>query len=176
MTGRDRNIAAANVPKLGTAASQDTGTSGTKIPLLDGANTWSGNIIMSGAKIFMADQILDQPVVRDYAIENATPSSSSGTLTLDYTTGPDFSVTLTENVTTLTLSNWPASGNSGVMRVKFKQNGTGGYSVTWPAAIKWPGGTAPTQTTGANKWDRYVFVTDDGGTIVDGMQIGADFS
>lgn len=28
---------------LGTAATQNTGTSGTTVPLLDGANTWSGN-------------------------------------------------------------------------------------------------------------------------------------
>ena len=33
---------------LGTAATQNTGTSGTTIPLLDGANTWSGLQTLSG--------------------------------------------------------------------------------------------------------------------------------
>lgn len=34
---------------LGTAATQNTGTSGANVPLLDGANTWSGNQIIQKA-------------------------------------------------------------------------------------------------------------------------------
>jgi len=37
----------AGIP-LGTASAYDIGTSGTKVPLLDGANTWSGNQTYTG--------------------------------------------------------------------------------------------------------------------------------
>lgn len=37
-----RKVANADVTGLGTASTQNTGTSGTNVPLLDGANTWSG--------------------------------------------------------------------------------------------------------------------------------------
>lgn len=31
-----------------------------------------------------------------------------------------------------------------------KQNGTGGYGITWPSGVKWAGGVTPTLTTTAN--------------------------
>ncbi len=37
---------------LGTAATRNTGTSGTTVPLLDGVNTWSNNQTFSGALIY----------------------------------------------------------------------------------------------------------------------------
>ena len=40
MAGRDRNPQTSN---LGTAAAKNIGTSGNKVPVLDGENTWSGN-------------------------------------------------------------------------------------------------------------------------------------
>ena len=40
---------------LGTAAVVDTGTSGTKVPLLDGNNTHSGTVTMSGKSIIDAN-------------------------------------------------------------------------------------------------------------------------
>ena len=44
---------------LGTSAVIDTGTSGTKVPLLDGANTWSGAQTHSAAVLFSADNTYD---------------------------------------------------------------------------------------------------------------------
>src|SRR5690606_15246733 len=38
---------------LGTAAGKDTGTSGTKVPLLDGANTWSAPQVIDGTAATM---------------------------------------------------------------------------------------------------------------------------
>jgi hypothetical protein len=40
------------------------------------------------------------------------------------------------------------------------QTGGGSHTVTWPAAVKWSGGTAPTLTTTANKRDSFHFVCD----------------
>jgi hypothetical protein len=40
------------------------------------------------------------------------------------------------------------------------QDGTGSRTLTWNAVFKWPGGTAPTLSTGAGKRDVFVFSTD----------------
>jgi hypothetical protein len=33
------------------------------------------------------------------------------------------------------------------------QGGSGSYTITWPASVKWSGGTAPTLTTTVGKTD-----------------------
>ena len=40
------------------------------------------------------------------------------------------------------------------------QDGTGSRTATWPATVKWPGGTAPTLTTAANAIDIIGFYFD----------------
>lgn len=104
----------------------------------------------------------------------AAPASSSGTLVLDLLTANVFNVTLTEAVTTLTLSNPKASGQYDQFTLISAQDGIGGFSYTWPASVDWPGGTAPTQTTAANAVDIYHFMTVDGGTTWHGRQLSAD--
>ena len=113
---------------------------------------------------------------KDYAETRTTPSSSAGTLTLDIENGNIFEVTLTENVTTLNINNPPASGKAGSFTLILKQDGTGGYTVTWPAAVKWAGGTAPTLSSGPNDIDIITFLTTDAGTAWYGMTAGLDFS
>jgi len=47
--------------------------------------------------------------------------------------------------------------------VIFNYNGTG-YSVTWPASVRWPNAVAPTLTNTNGKRDMFSFLTIDGGT------------
>lgn len=56
-------------------------------------------------------------------------------------------LTLDENLT-LTLNN-PVAG--GTYTLIFVQDGSGGNTVTWPAAVEWPGSSAPTITSTANR-------------------------
>ncbi len=56
------------------------------------------------------------------------------------------------------------------------QDGTGSRTVTWPASVRWSGGTAPTISTGANAVDVLVFETIDGGTTWYGSLVGVNFS
>jgi hypothetical protein len=44
------------------------------------------------------------------------------------------------------------------------QDATGSRLVTWPAAVRWPGGTAPTLTAAAGRRDVLTFVCTDGST------------
>jgi hypothetical protein len=129
---------------------------------------------MSG-ELNMADQLLTRPKLKDYSEEQATPSSSAGALTLDMTTANVFEVTLTEN-TTLTFSNPPASGDAGSFTLILKQDATGSRTVTWPAAVDWASGTAPTLTTTASGVDILTFLTTDAGTRWYGFTAGQAFA
>jgi hypothetical protein len=81
--------------------------------------------------------------------------NTSTAKTLDWNNGTKQSVTATGNVT-FTLSN-PVAGIS--YRIEITQDGTGSRTYTWPAAVKWPGGTAPTGS-GAAKIDMILLFWD----------------
>lgn len=58
--------------------------------------------------------------------------------------------TLSANLT-LTLSGQSLADQMVVTFAQPASGGTYSYTVTWPAAIKWAGGSAPTMPTGASK-------------------------
>ena len=73
-------------------------------------------------------------------------AGNSGTaLTLNWNNGVQQIVTLTGNVT-FTFSN-PVAGRG--YRLILYQDATGGRVITWPASVRWEGGTAPILTTTA---------------------------
>jgi hypothetical protein len=53
------------------------------------------------------------------------------------------------------------------------EDGTGGWTVTWPGSVVWLGGTTPTHTTTAGTTTIYAFFTRNGGTTWIGGQLGA---
>jgi hypothetical protein len=74
---------------------------------------------------------------------------NSGTAkTIDLSTGNSQKLTLTGNVT-LTLTNPTDSGTYNLEIF----TGTGGFTATWPASVKWPAGTPPTITVTAGRVD-----------------------
>ena len=108
-------------------------------------------------------------------IETKTaPAISSGTLTLNCSLGNVFAVSLNAAITTLTISNIPTTGNAFGLTLAFTCDGTA-RAVTWPAAVKWSGGTAPTLTSTNNKVDIFVLTTWDGGTTFFAMVGGQNF-
>ena len=117
------------------------------------------------AALQISDQELRRPVLLDYAVKHNSISSSAGTLTIDLTTGNSFVTTLTENVSTVTTSNPPATGAYGQFVIKIIQDGAGGaFTVTWPASVIWPGGAAPTVTVTNGAIDEFTLRTIDAGT------------
>ncbi|MFC1729750.1 hypothetical protein ACFL6I_05380 [candidate division KSB1 bacterium] len=83
-------------------------------------------------------------------------------------------ITLTGNCT-FTFSNPPTSGTGGTITLILKQDGTGSRTATWPASVKWAGGTAPTLTTTLTTgMDVLSFITTDGGTTWLGFAAGSD--
>lgn len=104
-----------------------------------------------------------------------TFSSSGGSLTINCNSGSVFQVTLTENVTSTTFSNAPSSGTAYGFTLRVIQ-GSPARTITWPAAVDWPGGTAPTLSSGSGDVDVFVFFTTDGGTTWYGFTAGQDLS
>jgi len=74
-------------------------------------------------------------------------SFAGGALTLDAALGNHQSVTLTGNVSSMTVTN-PKLGQ--IMTVEFLQDATGSRTVSWPANYKFAGGAAPVLSTAAN--------------------------
>ena len=112
---------------------------------------------------------------KSYNETYATASSSSGSLTIDCETGNVFQITLTEDVTSTSFSNPPASGTAYGFTLKIIQDSTA-RTITWPAAVDWPAATAPTLSSGSGEVDIFAFFTTDGGTTWYGFTAGQDLS
>ena len=148
--------------------------------ITDGYSTSNpSGYITAGANSFTGSQNLQdneliRAKLRDYSETVSSPAISSGTLTLNLETSNIFTVSLNAAITTLTISNPPASGSGGSFTLIFTADGTA-RAVTWPASIKWAGGTAPTLTSTSGKVDSFAFFTSDGGTTWQGYVGGQNF-
>lgn len=121
----------------------------------------------------MADNLLTRPEIKDYAETVSTNATSGAAATLNIENGNVFDLTLTANCT-LTFSNPSATGKACSFTLYLRQDATGSRTVTWPASVKWPGGTAPTLTTTASRTDLLMFSTLDGGTKWTGLVAAQD--
>jgi hypothetical protein len=97
---------------------------------------------------------------KEYVTAN---TSVSTTYTVDLSTANIFALTLTGN-TTFSFTNPAATGTSSAFTMIITQDSTGSRTGTWPASVKWPGGSTPVLSTGANKTDILNFITVNGGT------------
>jgi len=103
--------------------------------------------------------------------EIAGPSSSAGALEIDLALARFFHFTITE-ATTISFSNVPATGDAVFVVLEITDGGA--ISVTWPASVKWPGGSAPSLT--ASGVDIITLYTRDGGTTWRGARAQEDSS
>lgn len=117
----------------------------------------------SGSAVFATSPALTTPVITGLDETKTAPTISTNTLTLNCSLGNVFAVSLNANITTLTFSNVPTTGTAYALTLSFTADGTA-RTVTWGAAVKWPGGTAPTLTSTNAKVDTFVLTTWDAGT------------
>lgn len=100
-----------------------------------------------------------------------TVTANTGTAyTIDLANGSVQILTLTGNVT----YTFPTATAGRSFLLIEKQDGTGGRTVTWPAAVKWPSGTAPTITSTASRSDLFGFTAD--GTNWIGRVVGQNYT
>jgi hypothetical protein len=96
-----------------------------------------------------------------------TVAASGSTETLDTSLYAVFHVTMDQNCT-FTFSNPAPSGVATIFTLELD----GAFTPTFPAAVKWSGGAAPTYTTPA----LYTFYTRNAGTTWWGAQVGKAFA
>ena len=122
------------------------------------------------------DNDLRRPVLKDYAETIniiGTISGSSQAISLE--SGNVVTATMGNNVT-FSFTNPPVTGKLGTLTLILTQDGTGSRLATWPASVKWAGGTAPTLTTTAAGKDILAFMTPDAGTTWFGFTGGLAFA
>ncbi len=93
------------------------------------------------------------PLVAQFSDPPVNDGNSGTTKTIDWSGGSTHYLTLTGNVT-LTFTN-PVDGGKYVLLIA---TGAGGFSVTYPGTVLWPGGTGPTSTATASKQDLITFL------------------
>lgn len=90
-------------------------------------------------------------------------ASVSGTVVVDFSVAKVQKLTMTGNITTLTLQGATAGIACG-LTLYLVQDATGSRLVTWPASVKWAYGSVPVLSTAANAIDIIVLESADGGT------------
>lgn len=91
----------------------------------------------------------------------------SGALAIDYELGQYQYGTVTGNITSVTVSNWPANGVGAWMTLELTQGGSGNYTITLSSAYEFPGGTQPVLSTAIGARDKLFLQTRTNGTTID---------
>jgi hypothetical protein len=156
-------------------SSSVTGTTAS----FSGATTIGGAAVLSSTLsvantatmgvVQMADNNLVRPTLLDYCVKGSALGSVGTLATIDVTNANFFSATL-GFATTFAFTNPCTTGDFGGFILELTNGGSA--DVYWPAAVDFPGGTAPTLT--AAGVDLLVFVTRDSGTTYHGMVASAD--
>jgi len=134
LPGVDTNLSVA-----GTVASRGTSTRGTSV--------FGGDVAVSGSLN------IHNSVTFHEEWDNG---NSGATATIPWLTQKQ-KITLTSATVTLTFTAPVGVGN---FLLKVVQDASGSRTVTWPAAVLWPGGSAPTLSTAASSVDIVSFYYD----------------
>jgi hypothetical protein len=112
----------------------------------------------NSATVTLTNKTVEAGTFTNGYTEESFTSTPTSTITLDLANGSVQIITLGGNITYTFPT--PVAGKS--FFLVQKQDGTGSRTVTWPASVKWPAGTAPTLTSTASRADKFVFTAIDG--------------
>lgn len=129
-------------------------------------DTLDSEAVTKTVALDFADFELSRPKLKDYSETAYNAGNVSGAVALDYTNGNYQYATATGNITSLTISNWPASGSLGSFTLELSQDGTGSRTLTLSSAYKTEGGAGITLTTTASATDILTFLTRDAGSTI----------
>ena len=150
-------------PSAGIAVSTGT-TWGTSLTAPSGA------IVGTTDTQTLTNKTIEAGTFTNGYTEETVTANTSTAYTIDLANGSVQILTLTGNCT----FTFPTATAGRSFILILKQDGTGSRTVTWPAAVKWPAGTAPTITSTASKADKYIFTAD--GTNWIGSNAGQNYT
>ena len=156
-----------------TDSTDDLGTTGVRWANLwvdDITVTTSINAFTLGGAITGAAQVISNTELKDTAETVIAKGNFGATPAWDTSAGNVQWGTVNQNITSSTMTNWPATGKSGHLELEVI-NGAA-YSIVWPTSVDWVGGTAPTLTTSG--MDKLIFKSRNAGTTVLGFVVGLD--
>jgi hypothetical protein len=133
-----------------------------------GTATFNSAVVIGGATN-LQDNNLQRPTLLDYCVKGSALGSVGTLATVDMSTANFFSATL-GSATTFAFTNPCTTGEFGVFAMELTNGGSD--TITWPASVDWPAGTAPTLT--AAGVDQLIFTTRDAGTKYLGFVAGLD--
>jgi hypothetical protein len=132
----------------GSQGSKDSGTAGTAL--------FGGDVVVSGT-LYGGSPLKVSDIASSgsfaFSINTLTPSS---TVNIDWTTSNKSSIILDQD-TAFTFTD-PVGATS--LQIVLRQDGTGGHTPTFPASVRWPGGTLPTFSSAPNAVDIVSFLHD----------------
>lgn len=168
---------AASPVQIAAGATKTIHVHGTDITIVADDASQTGALLADGSvnasgDFNWVDKQLKRPLLVDYG-EASNVLASAATIDLDMETGNSFDVTMDQN-TTLTFSKATASPNACSFTLWLRQDGTGGWTITFPT-LKWEAGTPPVLSSNANQYDIISFVTIDGGVIWHAFLGGKNF-
>jgi hypothetical protein len=144
--------------------SDDGAVSGTTGILSSGGNDGSLELQTNGTAAITVSNSQDVTIAEELKAKsyNETYAALTAAATVDISceAGNVFSLTTDQN-TTFTFSNPPASGTAYGFTLQLTAGGT--HTITWPASVDWAAATAP-DAPASGETDVLVFMTRDGGT------------
>ena len=117
------------------------------------------------------DNELRQPRIKDYSEVVVTANIAAASASLDLSQGNIFVATASQAVV-LSFTNPSVAANTSSSFTLILTDG--GTFITWPASVKWGGGSAPPLTVAGT--DVLTFITTDGGTTWYGFAAGLNMS
>lgn len=98
------------------------------------------------------------------ALKVTALTSSAGVLNIDCSLGDYFTITLTENVTSITFSNLPSAGYGQTIMLWITQHASSAKTMTFPSSFDWEGGTVGVISTTLSARDTLALSTLNAGT------------
>jgi len=126
------------------------------------ANNFTTNSISFGnTSLVSAGRTISDITIRNYTETLNSLGSVSGITTIRLSEGNVVNATLVGN-TTFNIQTGVSTGSASFTLI-LTNDSVGGYSVTWPASVKWPDSIPPSRSTGANLTDVWIFLTPNNG-------------
>jgi len=139
---------------------QASSPSANNVLMFDGAK-WVNSTLSSinATTLYSASADLSSVKLTKYYEAKTQPTITTSALTLNLNNSQIFDITLTSNVSSITIQN-PVNANETAQgfTLAITYDSTS-RTITWPTEIKWPGGSAPILTNSNNKIDIFSFIT-----------------